>query len=64
MITADRRIPVTEEWWRQLRDLKRPGQTYDNLLRELVRGHGRRRLAECAREVREADKEGLASFDV
>lgn len=63
MTTADKRIPVTEERWKELHDLKQPGQTYDELLEELIQEHERRQLAERAREVREADEEELTSLD-
>ncbi|AGB03290.1 hypothetical protein [Methanoregula formicica] len=33
---ASKRIPVTEEIWESLSDLKRPGQTYDALLAEMI----------------------------
>lgn len=33
---ATKRIPVTEEIWESLSELKRPGQTYDLLLTELI----------------------------
>jgi hypothetical protein len=33
---ASKRIPVTEEIWESLSDLKRPGQTYDGLLSEMI----------------------------
>lgn len=33
---AHKRIPVTEEIWETLSDLKRPGQTYDGLLSEMI----------------------------
>lgn len=33
---ADKRIPVTEETWRMLHDLKQAGQTHDELIRELI----------------------------
>jgi len=33
---ACKRIPVTEEIWESLSDLKRPGQTYDSLLAEMI----------------------------
>lgn len=33
---ANKRIPVTEEIWESLSDLKRPGQTYDGLLSEMI----------------------------
>jgi predicted CopG family antitoxin len=33
---ANKRIPVTPEVWESLSKLKRPGQTYDNLLEEMI----------------------------
>jgi predicted CopG family antitoxin len=33
---ATKRIPVTREVWESLSKLKRPGQTYDSLLEELI----------------------------
>jgi predicted CopG family antitoxin len=34
--SANKRIPVTDEIWQTLSNLKRPGQTYDNLLAEMI----------------------------
>ena len=33
---ANKRIPVTTEVWESLSKLKRPGQTYDGLLEEMI----------------------------
>lgn len=33
---ANKRIPVTEEIWESLASLKRHGQTYDQLLAEMI----------------------------
>ena len=63
MAKADKRIPVTEERWQELNELKRAGETYDDLLAELIREHQHRDLAERAKEVREADSEDLTSLD-
>ena len=63
MSKANKRIPVTEERWQRLNDLKEAGQTYDDLLEELIQEHERRQLAERAREVREADTEELTPLD-
>ena len=52
--TADKRIPVTEERWTELHELKQPGQTYDQLLEQLIKEHNRRELAERARNARVA----------
>ena len=63
MSKADKRIPVTEERWKELNELKGAGETYDELLAELIREHQRRQLAERAREVRDADAEELTPLD-
>jgi predicted CopG family antitoxin len=53
MSHANKRIPVTEERWQELNELKDAGQTYDELLDELVREHREGRLAEMVREKRD-----------
>lgn len=63
MSRADKRIPVTTERWQELSDLKKAGQTYDELLEQLIKEHNRRQLAERVREVREADSEELTPLD-
>jgi len=63
MSQANKRIPVTEERWKELNDLKKAGQTYDELVEELIQNYNRRQLAERAREVREADEEELTPID-
>lgn len=64
-MSADKRIPVTEERWEQLHDLKQPGQTYDELLEELVHQRNRQELAEKIRQVREngPESEGYVPLD-
>ncbi|WP_229373339.1 hypothetical protein V9T20_11770 (plasmid) [Halobacterium salinarum] len=57
------RIPVTEDRWQELTELKGAGQTYDELLKELIQERNRRQLAERVRSVRKADEEELASLD-
>lgn len=63
MSKATKRIPLTEERWKELNELKEAGQTYDDLLEELIHEYNRRQLAEQVREVREADKEELTPLD-
>jgi predicted CopG family antitoxin len=63
MSNASKRIPVTEERWKELNELKGAGETYDDLLGDLIQEHQRRRLAERAKEVREADSEELTPLD-
>jgi len=62
-MAANKRIPVTEERWKELNELKEAGETYDELLGELIQERNRRQLADRTREVREADTEELTSLD-
>jgi len=41
---ADKRIPVTREVWEGLSDLKSPGETFANLLAEMIEHEKKRRL--------------------
>lgn len=52
-MSADKRIPVSEERWRELGEMKDAGQTYDELLEELIQAHKQHRLAEMVRDKRE-----------
>jgi len=63
MSTANKRIPVTEERWKELNELKSAGETYDELLENLIQEHNRRHLANVGRAVREADEEDLTPLD-
>lgn len=63
MSNANKRIPVTEQRWQELNDLKRAGQTYDDLLKELIQQANRRQLADRVQAVREADETELTPLD-
>ncbi|WP_336001474.1 hypothetical protein [Halorientalis halophila] len=54
MSKADKRIPVTEERWEELHELKDAGQTFDELIAELVDEKKKKRLADHIREKRES----------
>jgi len=62
-MSADKRIPVTEETREQLHDLKDPGQTYDELLQELAQQRRRQELEERFQELEEADSDELTPLD-
>lgn len=47
---ATKRIPVTEERWRELSELKEAGQTYDELLSDMIEVLKRERLFKDMRE--------------
>lgn len=56
MAKAEKRIPVTEERWKELHEMKGPGQTYDELLAELVEEHKKAHLFRDVNRIREANE--------
>jgi len=62
-MSADKRIPVTEETRKELHDLKEPGQTYDELLQELAQQWRRQDLERRFRELEEADDDELTALE-
>lgn len=53
MSNASKRIPVTEERWKELHELKGAGQTYDQLLEELLEEHKKAKLFRDMNRIRE-----------
>ena len=53
MVEPNKRIPVTEEVWRELGHVKQPGQTWDELLGALAERHKKARLRREMNEIRE-----------
>jgi predicted CopG family antitoxin len=62
-VPVDSHIPVTEETCEQLHDLKKPGQTYDDLLQELARQRRRAELAERFDDLEAAESDELTAFE-
>ena len=62
-MSADKRIPVTEETRKELHELKEPGQTYDELLQELAQQRRRENLEERFQELEEADRDELTPLE-
>ena len=58
-MSADKRLPVTEETRKELHELKEPGQTYDDLLKELAQQRRRQDLEQRFQELEEADRDEL-----
>ena len=56
-ISSYKHIPVTEKRWKELHSMKQAGQTYDDLLEELIKEHHRHQLAEKARAARDGETE-------
>lgn len=63
-MSADKRIPVTEETRKELHALKEPGETYDELLRSLARERRRKELAERFEEMDESREDFVPLEDV
>ena len=59
---ADEYIPVTEETRKELHELKEPGQTYDDLLKQLAQQRRRRDLERRFQELEDADRDELPSL--
>lgn len=51
--SADKRIPVREETWKKLGELKEAGKTYDDLLEELMEEHKKHSLFKRLEEIEE-----------
>ncbi len=62
-MTANKRIPVSEELWERLGQMKQAGQTYDDLLREIVQKANREELADRMDEVRDSDEDELTPLE-
>jgi len=58
-----KRIPVSENRWKELGRMKEAGQTYDELLKELIQAYNRDLLAEKIRASREMDDSQLISLE-
>ncbi len=64
MSKAEKRIPVTEERWRELNNLKEPGQTYDELIQDLVEEHKKLKLQAHIEQLREEQEEFIPLDEV
>jgi predicted CopG family antitoxin len=50
-----KRIPVTESVWKELAEMRSAGQTYDELLAEMIELRKKRRLVDDIRHLIEED---------
>ena len=62
-MSADKRIPVSEETREQLHNLKKPGQTYDELLSELAQLRRRKDLEQRFVDLEEQSRDDLTHLD-
>jgi len=52
---ATKRIPVCPSTWETVHQLRKPGQTYDDVINELIRKTSENRLVEETRRIRKRD---------
>ena len=62
-MVLDKRIPVSKQRWEELGQMKQAGQTYDELLKELIQKANRADLIDRMDEVREMDGEELTPLE-
>ncbi|MFB6085291.1 MAG: hypothetical protein ABEJ84_00565 [Halodesulfurarchaeum sp.] len=62
-MSADKRIPVTDETRRELHELKDPRQTYDDLLEEMVTRQRRTNLEARFQDLEAADSDELTHLE-
>lgn len=62
-MVSDKRVPVSEPIWKELGKMKEAGQTYDELIRELIQEANQAKLAKKIKGNREKDEEELVSVD-
>ena len=61
-MSANKRIPVTEKTREELHDLKKPGQTYDELLQELAEQRRRQELEARFETLENVEREELTDL--
>lgn len=62
IMSAVKRIPVTEAVWKDLAEMRSAGQTYADLLAEMIEDRKQRRLEEDVRKWSSRKKEDYVSF--
>lgn len=63
-MAATKRIPVSEETWKELGKEKEPGQTWDELLEDLIVELEKKKLAEKSRKAKNGEMDTVALDDV
>lgn len=58
-----KRVPIKEPTWKKLGKMKEAGQTYDDLIKELIQEANRAKLAKKVKESKEKDEDELIPLD-
>ncbi len=59
----NKRIPVSENIWKKLGELKGAGETYDEVIEKMIREHNRMELIRKMKKTEEMDREELVPLD-
>ncbi len=59
----DKRLAVSEKTWKELGKLKEAGETYNELLQEMIQSYNRMELAKKMQKVEELDEKELVALD-
>lgn len=62
-MNATKRIPVTEKVWAEISELKKPGQTFDELLSEMAESEKKNRLVTDMKLIEEKGTFVEMNFD-
>lgn len=62
IMSTVKRIPVTEQVWKDLSEMRSAGQTYTDLLAEMIEDRKKRRLEEDVRIWDKRRKDGYVSL--
>jgi len=62
IMSAVKRIPVTEPVWKDLAEMRAAGQTYTDLIAEMIEDRKKRRLEEDVRTWGHRRKDGYVSL--
>jgi predicted CopG family antitoxin len=62
IMSAVKRIPVTEQVWKDLAEMRSAGQTYTDLLAEMIEDRKKRRLEEDTGKWKSRKKEDYVSL--
>lgn len=63
VMAKTKRVPIKEPTWKKLGKMKEAGQTYDDLIKDLIQEANRAELAKKVKESKEKDEDDLISLD-
>jgi len=59
----NKRIPVSENVWKRLGELKGAGETYDEVIEKMIKDHNRMELARKMKKIEETEKKELVPLE-